>query len=300
MAMNRSNFSRQYVPGINAIVGFEYGLVEQEHLLLFEMEKTEKAFDEEILMSGFGTAPAKTEGSAIIYDTAQQSYVARYTPATVALGFAITEEAMEDNLYDTIPKLRAKELGRAMGNTEQTRAANIFNNGFSADFLGGDRAALFSASHPTVGDGNQSNTASTDISETQLETEIINVTLIENDRGILINAMPELLLVPPQNAFNAERLLRSPGQANTANNAINAVASMGYFPKGWVVNRRLTDVDAWFIKTNVPNSTKCFVRTPLQFKVEGDFDTGNMRYKVRQRYIHGWTDWRGWRGSQGA
>ena len=301
MPITRSNAPKQLLPGLNVIFGLEYKGIDNEHLELFESETSEKAFEEEVLMSDFATAPVKTEGAAVTFDTASEQYTARYTHSTIALAFSITEEAWEDNLYDTWSKIRAKALGRAMANTKQTRGANIFNNGFSTgvDAIG-DAAAFFSTAHPTASDGNQSNTISQDLSEGQLEAVAINIYLTEDDRGKLIGARPVSLHIPPQLVFVAQRLLYSPGQPGGADNAINAVNSLSVFPKGWKVNHRFTDTDAWFVKTDVPNGTKHFMRAPLSTKMEGDFDTGNLRFKARERYSFGVSNWRQWYGSAGA
>lgn len=298
--ITRANEAKELLPGLNAIFGLEYKSIDDEHTSLFEVENSERAFEEEVLFSMFGTAPVKSEGAGVQYDTAQEGYTARYTHNTVALAFAITEEAMEDNLYDTFAKVRAKGLARAMANTKQVTAANVFNNGFSASYVGGDNVALFSASHPTVGAGNQSNTVSADLSESALETASINISLFKDDRGILIGSMPVSLHIPPQLQFIAERILKSDKRVGTADNDANAMRNMGILSKGWSINHRFTDTNAWFIKTDVPNGTKCFVRVPLSTKMEADFDTGNIRYKARERYSFGWSNWRGFYGSNGS
>jgi len=306
MAINRASISKELLPGLNAIFGMEYGEVNNELAPLYEIENSDRAFEEEVLFTSFGSAPTKGEGAAVSYDDAQESYTARYTAETVALAFAVTEEAMEDNLYDTFAKLRAKGLARAMANTKQVKAANVFNNGFS-DLIG-DGVAFFASTHPTVGDGNQSNliTAS-DMSEATLETALTNVQKIKDDRGILIGASAVSLHIPVDSWAIADRILSSPGNtqtslaaANPNMNAINATRHMGMLPEGYHINRRFTDTTSWFIKTDVPNGTKMFVRTPLQTKMEPDFDTGNLRFKARERYSFGVSDWRGWFGSQGS
>ena len=305
MAINRASISKELLPGLNAVFGMEYGEVNNEHQPLFEIENSDRAFEEEVLFTGFGTAPTKGEGASVSYDDAQESYTARYTAETVALAFAITEEAMEDNLYDTFAKLRAKGLARAMANTKQVKGANIFNNGFSDTI--GDSAAFFSASHPTIADGNQSNLlAASDISEATLETALTSVQKIKDDRGILIGASAVSIHIPVDSWAIAERILSSPGNtqtsaadANPNTNAINAIRHMGMVPEGYHINRRFTDTDAWFVKTDVPNGTKMFVRSPLQTKMEPDFDTGNLRFKARERYSFGVSDWRGFFGSSG-
>jgi len=306
MAINRASISKELLPGLNAIFGMEYGEVNNELEPLYEIENSDRAFEEEVLFTSFGSAPTKGEGAAVSYDDAQESYTARYTAETVALAFAVTEEAMEDNLYDTFAKLRARGLARAMANTKQVKAANVFNNGFSDTI--GDGQAFFSGSHPTVGDGNQSNLiAASDISEATLETALTNVQKIKDDRGILIGASAVSLHIPVDSWAIADRILSSPGNtqtsqaaANPNTNAINATRHLGMLPDGYHINRRFSDTTSWFIKTDVPNGTKMFVRTPLQTKMEPDFDTGNLRFKARERYSFGVSDWRGWFGSQGS
>tara|TARA_B110000503_G_scaffold59501_1_gene94805 strand:- start:118 stop:1059 length:942 start_codon:yes stop_codon:yes gene_type:complete len=313
MAINRASIAKELLPGLNAIFGIEYGDVDNEHEPLYEIEKSDRAFEEEVLFTGFGTAPVKGEGAAVQYDDAQEGYTARYTAETVALAFAVTEEAMEDNLYDTFAKLRARGLARAMANTKQVKAADVFNNGFSTSYLGGDGVAMFSASHPTVGDGNQSNTlGATDLSEASLETALITISKTQDDRGILIGAQAESLHIPSDLAFTADQILNSQmttiigvnpttaANGATNQNAINSVRNQGLVPGGFFVNRRFTDTNAWYIKTDVPNGTKMFVRAPLSTKMEPDFDTGNLRYKARERYSFGWSDWRGFYGASGS
>ena len=306
MAINRASISKELLPGLNAIFGMEYGEVNNELEPLYEIENSDRAFEEEVLFTSFGSAPTKGEGAAVSYDDAQESYTARYTAETVALAFAVTEEAMEDNLYDTFAKLRAKGLARAMANTKQVKAANVFNNGFSDTI--GDGQAFFSGSHPTVGDGNQSNLiAASDLSEATLETALTNVQKIKDDRGILIGASAVSLHIPVDSWAIADRILSSPGNtqtsaaaANPNTNAINATRHMGMLPEGYHINRRFTDTTSYFIKTDVPNGAKMFVRSPLQTKMEPDFDTGNLRFKARERYSFGVSDWRGYFGSAGT
>ena len=306
MAINRASISKELLPGLNAVFGMEYGEVDNEHDVLFDVENSDRAFEEEVLFTGFGSAPTKGEGAAVSYDDAQESYTARYTAETVALAFAITEEAMEDNLYDTFAKLRAKGLARAMANTKQVKAANLFNNGFSDTI--GDGAAFFSAAHPTISDGNQSNLmAAADLSEATLETALTNVQKIKDDRGILIGASAVSLHIPVDSWAIADRILSSPGNtqtsaaaANPNTNAINATRHMGMLPEGYHINRRFTDTTSYFIRTDVPNGAKMFNRTPLQTKMEPDFDTGNLRFKARERYSFGVSDWRGYFGSAGT
>jgi hypothetical protein len=308
MAINRADIAKELLPGLNAIFGLEYGSVDDELAPLYEIENSDKAFEEEVLFTMFGEAPVKSEGAAVQYDSAQESYASRYTHETVALAFAVTEEAMEDNLYDTFAKVRAKGLARAMGSTKQVKAANTFNNAFSSSYLGGDGVALISDSHPTVGDGNQSNKIGTAaISMTTLETAIVNISKIKDDRGILIASSAQSIHIPPDLAMETDMLLHSAGLPNGtlaypsstyAPNDLNPIPNMGLMPKGFFVNRRFTDSDNWFVKSDVPNGSKMFVRTPLATKMEPDFDTGNLRYKARERYSFGWSDWRQWFGAE--
>ena len=309
MAINRASISKELLPGLNAIFGLEYGNVDNEHAPLFDTENSDRAFEEEVLFTGFGTAPVKGEGAAVQYDQAQEGYTARYTHETVALAFAITEEAMEDNLYDTFSKLRARGLARAMANTKQVKASDVFNNGFSSSYLGGDGVALFSSSHPTL-TGNQSNIiGSSDLSESSLETGLIAISKVKDDRGILIGAQAVSLHVPTDLVFVADQILNSTMSTTigvnptdtsvgaTNLNDINSIRNQGMVPKGFFVNRRFTDTNNWFLKTDVPNGTKMFVRAPLATKMEEDFDTGNLRFKARERYSFGWSDWRGFFGA---
>ena len=308
MAINRADIAKELLPGLNAIFGLEYGMVDDELAPLYETENSEKAFEEEVLFTMFGEAPVKAEGAAVQYASAQESYASRYTHETIALAFAVTEEAMEDNLYDTFAKVRAKGLARAMGSTKQVKAANTFNNAFSASYLGGDGVALISDSHPTVGDGNQSNKIGTAaISMTTLETAITNISKIKDDRGIMVASSAQSVHIPPDLAMETDMLLHSAGLPNGtlaypgstyAPNDLNPIPNMGLLPKGFFVNRRFTDADNWFVKTDVPNGSKMFVRMPLATKMEPDFDTGNLRYKARERYSFGWSDWRQWFGAE--
>ena len=299
MPINRAAISKELLPGLNAVFGMEYGEVNNEHEPLYEVENSDRSFEEEGLFTGFGTAPTKQEGAAVVYDDAGESFTARYTNETIALAFAITEEAMEDNLYDTFAKLRAKGLARAMANTKQVKAAKLYNEGFTT--AQGDGQPLFSASHPTVQDGNQSNigTAAA-ISEASLESAVIAIQKFKDDRGILIGSSAVSLHVPVDLMFTADVLLNTPGIVGSADNDINSVRNLGVFPSGYFTNRRFTDTNAYFFKTDVPNGTKMFNRTPLQTKMEPDFDTGNLRFKARERYSFGVSDWRGWFGNQGA
>ena len=306
MAINRASIAKELLPGLNAVFGLEYGEVADEHAPLFDTENSDRAFEEEVLFTGFGTAPVKGEGAAVSYDDAQESYTSRYTHETIALGFAVTEEAMEDNLYDTFAKLRAKGLARAMANTKQVKAADVFNNGFNSAFGGGDGQAFFSAAHPTIGNGDQSNAlAASDLSEAALETALIAISKTKDDRGILIGAQAESLHIPSDLAFTADQILNSTLSTTIANSAtnvndINSIRNQGLVPNGFYVNRRFTDTNGYFIKTDVPNGAKMFVRSPLQTKMEPDFDTGNLRFKARERYAFGFSDWRGFFGSAGA
>jgi hypothetical protein len=299
MPINRAAISKELLPGLNAVFGMEYGEVNDEHLPLYEIENSDRSFEEEVLFTGFGTAPTKNEGAAVVYDDAGESFTARYTNETIALAFAITEEAMEDNLYDTFAKLRAKGLARAMANTKQVKAAKLYNEGFTT--AQGDGVSLFNASHPTVGDGNQSNVGTAAaISEASLESAVIAIQKFKDDRGILIGSSAVSLHVPIDLMFTADVLLNTPGIVGSADNDINSVRNLGVFPSGYFTNRRFTDTNAYFFKTDVPNGTKMFNRTPLQTKMEPDFDTGNLRFKARERYSFGVSDWRGWFGNEGA
>ena len=300
--ITRAQFSKQLIPGLNAIFGTAYKNIDNEHTPLFDIEKSERSFEEEVLMTGFGTAPTKGEGEQVFFDNATEAWTARWSHETVAMAFAITEEAIEDNLYGTTGKMKANSMGRAMANARQVKAANVFNNGFSTSALyaGGDSQPLFSASHPTLAAGNQSNKVSSDLSETALEAALINISLTKDDRGILIGAQAVSLHLPPQLQFIADRLLKSEGRVGTADNDINAIKSRGLFSKGYSLNHRFTDTNGWFIRTDVPNGTKMFVRAPLATKDDVDFLTGNLRYKARERYSFGWADWRQWYGSSGS
>jgi len=312
MAINRASIAKELLPGLNAVFGTEYGEVNDEHQPLFEIENSDRAFEEEVLFTGFGTAPVKGEGESVSFDDAQESYTARYDNETIALAFAVTEEAMEDNLYDTFAKLRAKGLARAMANTKQVKAAKIFNNSFStaaADAIG-DGQPFFSANHPTISAGVQTNTyGDAALSEASIETAVIQIQKTKDDRGILIGAQAVSLHVPVDLTFTAAQVLQSEYSTTTAANGgngitnvndINAVRSMGVIPQGYFVNRRFTDTNAYFFKTDIPNGAKMFNRTPLQTKMEPDFDTGNLRFKARERYSFGVSDWRSYVGNAGA
>jgi hypothetical protein len=300
--LTRAQFAKQLVPGLNAIFGTAYKSIDNEHTPLFDVEKSDRSFEEEVLQTGFGTAPVKTEGDQVFFDTASEAWTSRYTHETVAMAFAITEEAIEDNLYGTTGKMKANAMGRAMANAKQVKAANVYNNGFSTSSLyaGGDGKPLFATDHPTLAAGSQSNRVSTDLSETALEAALINISLTKDDRGLLIGARAVSLHIPPQLQFVAHRILFSDLRVGTADNDTNALKDMGLFSKGYTVNHRFTDPNAWFIRTDVPNGTKMFVRAPLATKDDVDFLTGNMRYKARERYSFGWSDWRQWYGSSGS
>lgn len=306
MPINRASIAKELTPGLNEVFGLDYGMVDNEHIPLFEIEKSQRAFEEELSFTGFGAAPTKDEGEAVAYDDAAEGYLSRYTAETIALAFAITEEAMEDNLYDSFAKIRAKALGRSMAHTKQVKAAAVFNNAFATSgYDGGDGESLIGSDHPTLS-GKQTNTAgATDLSETAIENAQIAIAKFKDERGILIGASPVSLHIPVDLGFTAEEILHSPGtlnetSGNTAANNINPVRSRGVIPRGYFINRRFTDTNAWFIRTDVPNGTKMFVRVPVQTKMEGDFDTGNMRYKARERYAFGWSDWRQWYGGSGS
>jgi hypothetical protein len=301
MAISRAQLLKELLPGLNALFGMEYEAYEGEHAEIYETETSERSFEEEVKLSGFGSAPVKAEGSAISYDNAQEAFTARYTHETVALGFSITEEAMEDNLYDSLSARYTKALARAMAFTKQVKAASLLNTGFD-DFRSGDGVFLFSASHPTVAGGVNSNRPSvaSDLNETSLEQAVIDIAGYTDERGLLIAARPRKLIVPPALMFVATRLLQTELRVGTADNDLNALKSNGSIPEGYRVNHYLTDNDAWFLTTDIPNGMKHFVRTPISTSMDGDFDTGNVRYKSRERYSFGVSDPLGIYGSPGA
>jgi len=301
MAISRAQLLKELLPGLNALFGLEYKTYGEEHKEIYETETSERSFEEETKLSGFSAAPVKAEGAAIAYDNAQEAWTARYNHETIALGFSITEEAVEDNLYDSLSKRYTKALARAMAYTKQVKAASVLNNGFSSSYVGGDGKALFAADHPLVSGGSNSNrlTAS-DLNETSLEAAVIQIAGWTDERGLLIAAKPNKLIVPPALMFTAKRLLDTELRVATADNDINALKAMGSIPGGYTVNHFLTDTNAWFLTTDVPNGMKHFVRTPLQNSMDGDFDTGNVRYKSRERYSFGWSDPLGMFGSPGA
>lgn len=302
MAISRAQLLKELLPGLNALFGLEYARYGEEHKQIFETESSERSFEEETKLSGFSAAPVKNEGSAIAYDNAQEAFTARYNHETIALGFSITEEAIEDNLYDSLSARYTKALARAMAYTKQTKAAAVLNNGFDTDYPGGDNVPLFSASHPLVSGGTNSNIPSTaaDLNETSLEAAVIQIAAWTDERGLLIAAKPKKLVIPPSLMFVATRLLETELRVGTADNDINALKSNGSIPEGYTVNHFLTDPDAWFLTTDVPNGLKHFVRTPMAQNMDGDFDTGNVRYKSRERYSFGWSDPLGMYGSEGA
>ena len=302
MAISRAQLLKELLPGLNALFGLEYARYGEEHKQIFETETSERSFEEETKLSGFSAAPVKNEGSAIAYDNAQEVFTARYNHETIALGFSLTEEAIEDNLYDSLSSRYTKALARAMAYTKQTKAAAVLNNGFDTDYTGGDGQPLFSASHPLVSGGTNSNIPSTpaDLNETSLEAAVIQIAAWTDERGLLIAAKPRKLVVPPSLMFVATRLLETELRVSTADNDINALKSNGSIPEGYAVNHFLTDTDAWFLTTDVPNGLKHFVRTPMATGMDGDFDTGNVRYKARERYSFGWSDPLGMYGSEGA
>ena len=302
MAISRSQLLKELLPGLNALFGMEYKRYGEQHKEIYETESSDRSFEEETKLSGFGTAPVKAEGSAIAYDNAQEAWSTRYNHETIALGFSITEEAVEDNLYDSLSARYTKSLARAMSYTKQVKAASVLNNGFNATYAGGDGVALFSTAHPTVGGGTNSNTAAVqvDLNETSLEAAVIQIAAWTDERGLLIAAKPQKLVIPPALMFVADRLLKTEGRVGTADNDINSLKQMGSIPGGTTVNNFLTDTNAWFLTTDVPNGLKHFVRTPMSTSMDGDFDTGNVRYKARERYSFGWSDPLGMWGSSGS
>ena len=302
MAISRAQLLKELLPGLNALFGLEYARYGEEHKEIYEIETSERSFEEETKLSGFSAAPVKAEGNAIAYDNAQEAWTARYSHETIALGFSLTEEAIEDNLYDSLSARYTKGLARAMAYTKQVKAAAILNNGFSAQFVGGDGQPLFSTAHPLVNGGTNANTPTTpaDLNETALENAVIQIAAWTDERGLLIAAKPRKLIVPPALQFVATRLLETKLRVGTNNNDINAIENNGSIPEGYTINHFLTDSNGWYLTTDVPNGMKHFVRTPLQNSMDGDFDTGNVRYKSRERYSFGWSDPLGMYGSPGA
>jgi hypothetical protein len=304
MAISRAQLLKELLPGLNALFGLEYKRYGEEHKEIYETEKSERSFEEETKLSGFSAAPVKNEGSAIAYDNAQEAFTARYNHETIALGFSITEEAIEDNLYDSLSGRYTKALARAMAYTKQVKSAAVLNNGFtnSAQYYGGDGVPLFSTSHPLVSGGVNSNRPSTnsDLNETSLENAVIQIAAWTDERGLLIAAMPRKLIIPPALQFVATRLLETNLRVGTNDNDINALKNNGSIPEGYAINHYLTDTNAWYLTTDVPNGMKHFERMPLANSMDGDFDTGNVRYKSRERYSFGWSDPLGMFGSPGA
>ena len=302
MAISRAQLLKELLPGLNALFGMEYARYGEEHKEIYESETSERSFEEETKLSGFSAAPVKNEGSAIAYDNAQEAWSTRYTHETIALGFSITEEAVEDNLYDSLSARYTKSLARAMAYTKQVKAAAVINNGFSNSYPGGDGVSLFNANHPLVSGGVNSNTPATqaDLNETSLEAAVIQIAAWTDERGLLIAAKPKKLIVPPSLMFVATRLLETELRVGTNDNDINAIKNNGAVPEGYTVNHFLTDTNGWYLTTDVPNGMKHFVRTPLQNSMDGDFDTGNVRYKARERYSFGWSDPLGMWGSSGS
>ena len=302
MAISRAQLLKELLPGLNALFGLEYARYGEQHKEIYETETSERSFEEETKLSGFSAAPVKNEGSAIAYDNAQEAWTARYNHETIALGFSLTEEAIEDNLYDSLSARYTKALARAMAYTKQVKAAAVLNNGFSSSYTGGDGVSLFSNAHPLVGGGSNSNIPSVaaDLNETSLENAVIQIAAWTDERGLLIAAKPKKLIIPSALQFVATKLLETELQVGSADNTINAIKSNGSIPEGYAINHWLTDPDAWFLTTDVPNGMKHFVRSPLVTSMDGDFDTGNVRYKARERYSFGWSDPLGMYGSTGA
>jgi len=298
MAISRAQLVKELEPGLNALFGLEYKQYANEHAEIFDTETSDRAFEEEVMLSGFANAAVKPEGQGVTFDDAQETFTARYTNETIALAFAITEEAIEDNLYDRLASRYTKALARSMANTKQVKAAAVLNNAFDSNFAGGDGVELCSAVHPTLA-GTFSNELATpaELNETSLEQSLIDIAALTDERGLKIAAQGTKLIIPSALQFTAERLMKSAGRVGTADNDINAIASMGMIPQGYVVNHYLTSAKKFFIKTDVPNGLKHFVRSPIKTSMEGDFDTGNVRYKARERYVFGFSDPRGIFGS---
>ncbi len=298
MAISRAQLVKELEPGLNALFGLEYKNYADEHAQIFDVENSDRAFEEEVMLSGFANASVKPEGSSVNYDTAQESFTARYTHETLALAFSITEEAIEDNLYDRLASRYTKALARSMASTKNIKGAAVLNNAFDANYAGGDGVSLLSTAHPTLS-GTFSNRLATnsDLNETSLEQSLIDIAAFTDERGLKIAARGMKMIIPSELQFTADRLMKSEGRTGTADNDINAIKNMGMIPQGYVVNHYLTDTDAFFIKTDVPNGLKHFVRSPIKTTMEGDFDTGNVRYKARERYVFGFSDPRGIFGS---
>ena len=301
MAISRQQLVKELEPGLNALFGLEYKRYDNEHAEIYDTENSDRAFEEEVMLSGFGNAQTKAEGSGVSFDDAQETFTSRYQHETIALAFAITEEAIEDNLYDRLASRYTKALARSMANTKQVKAASVLNNAFDSNFKGGDSKELCATDHPTLS-GSFANELATsaDLNETSLEQSMIDIAAMTDERGMKIAARGVKMIIPSELQFTAERLMKSQGRTGTADNDINALANMGMLPQGYVINHFLTDTDAFFIKTDVPNGMKMFVRAPIKTAMEGDFDTGNVRYKARERYSFGFSDPRGMFGSPGA
>ena len=302
MAISRAQLVKELEPGLNALFGLEYNRYENEHAEIFASETSDRAFEEEVMLTGFKAAPVKSEGAGVAFDDAQESYTARYTHETIAMAFAITEEAIEDNLYDRLAGRYTRALARSMANTKQVKGANVLNNAFDSSFTGGDGKELCATGHPLTSGGTFRNELSTaaDLSETSLEQSLIDISAFVDERGLKIALQGVKMIIPKELQFTAERILRSPQRTGTADNDINALNNMGMVPQGYRINHYLTDTDAFFIMTDAPNGLKQFVRAPIKTAIEGDFDTGNVRFKARERYLFGFSDPRGVFGSPGA
>jgi hypothetical protein len=301
MVISRMQLVKELEPGLNALFGLEYDRYENQDKEIFDTESSDRAFEEEVMLGGFANASVKPEGQGVTYEDAQETFTARYTHETVALAFSLTEEAVEDNLYDKLSTRYTKALARSMANTKQVKAANVLNRAFNNSYLGGDDKELCATDHPTLS-GDQKNELSTaaDLNETSLEQALIDIADMKDERGLKIALRGMKMIIPVNLQFIAERLMKSSGRVGTADNDVNALKSMGMIPQGYTVNNFLTDTDAFFIKTDAPNGLKHFTRAPIRTAMEGDFDTGNVRYKARERYSYGWSDWRGIFGSPGA
>ena len=305
MAISRAQLAKELEPGLNSLFGMSYDTYSREYEQIFAIEDSQRAFEEEVLVTGFGSAPVKTEGQGVQFDNASESYTARYTHDTIALAFSLTEEAVEDNLYDSLGKRYVKALARSMANTKEVKGADVLNNAFSSSFAGGDGKALIATDHPLAGGGTAANRATTmaDLNETSLEDALIDISTFTDDRGLTISVQATKLVVPPQLVFVADRILESTLRVGTADNDINAIRNTGVLPGGYTVNHYLTDPDAFFLLTTVTEmgeGLKMFQRTAMETSMEPDFSTGNLRYKARERYSFGFSDWRGIYGSQGA
>jgi len=301
MAISRAQLTKELEPGLNALFGLEYKNYENEHLEIYEVESSDRAFEEEVMLSGFSTAPVKTEGSGVFYDQAQEVFTARYTHETIALAFSLTEEAVEDNLYDRLSARYTRALARSMAQTKQIKGAAVLNGAFTTS-VGGDGQPLCSTAHPTLGGPNGANrlAVDADLSETSLEQALIDIAAFTDERGLKIAMQGLKLIIPKELMFTADRILKSTLRVGTADNDINAIKNMGMIPQGYTVNHFLTDTNGWFIKTDAPNGMKMFERVAIRTGFEGDFDTGNVRYKARERYSFGFSDWRGIYGCPGA